>query len=280
MQQQTTKPLCWMSSTQSGLGDRLINTAYMLTLARKMGLALHMEWKGYDPPAGKVPEYRSQDILIENLSRHIQFPNDLVIVSDRHFPVTNNGMDCTIYGGFSINSCDFYERIGNKHFASLSEFQNLLALSAHDFKFIGVSEAIRKMIPNDTASIHIRRTDKVCPNPDVYMIHEDELNNLNKLTERWILNAGKEHQNFYICGDDSDEVVRYQDFIRRNGLSVIDPTVGQNIHDWERTYIDLAVMSASKTIFQSQKNSSFSRFAAMLCGAKMVNAYDGESVCI
>jgi hypothetical protein len=52
------------------------------------------------------------------------------------------------------------------------------------------------------------------------------------------------------------------------------------VEDWEKTYIDLAIMSASKTIFQSQRNSSFSRFAAMLSGAKMVNVYEGENVCI
>ena len=280
MQQQTTKPLCWMSSTQSGLGDRLINTAYMLTLARKMGLVLHMEWRGYDPPAGKVPEYRSQDILIENLWKHMKFPNDLAIVTDGRFPSIDNGIGCSIYGGFSINSCDFYQRIGNKYFASLSEFQGLLALSARDFKFIGVSELIRKNLPKSVASIHIRRTDKVCSNPDAHMTHVDELDNMNKLTENWILNTGKKHQIFYICGDDQTEVAKYQDFVRRNGLSVFGPTINQNIYDWERTYIDLAIMSASKTIFQSQRNSSFSRFAAMLSGGKMVNVYEGENVCI
>ena len=102
MQQQASNPLCWIASTQSGLGDRLINIAYMLTLSRKMGLALYLEWKGYDPPVGKVPEYRSQDILIENLWKHMKFPNDLTIVTDGRFPLINNGIGCSIYGGGSI----------------------------------------------------------------------------------------------------------------------------------------------------------------------------------
>lgn len=209
----------------------------------------------------------------------MKFPSDLVVVTNGQFPMINNEMGCTVYGGFSINSCDFYQRIGNKYFSSLSDFQDLLALSSRDFEFIGLSESIRKSLPKNTASIHIRRTDKVCLNPDAYMIHIDELTNLNNLTEKWILNAANEHRNFYVCGDDQTEVANYQDFIRRNGLSVFDPKVDQEIQDWEKTFIDMAVMSASKTIFQSQRNSSFSRFAAMISGAKMVNAYE-ESACI
>lgn len=209
---------------------------------------------------------------------HMELPKDIV-VGDQ-LVITPKSLVCSRYGDF-IDSCGFYNEMVRSHFNSFHEFRGLLSICVRDFVFVGSSKCALKQVPKKMASIHLRRTDKVREGKDIdkHMIGTHELDGLNKITKDWIVDAAKTHNHFYICGDDDAAVSEYKDFVVGNRLSLFDPTVG-DIDSWERTYIDLAVMSASKTIFQSQRNSSFSRFAAMLRGAKMINAYEGDKICI
>ena len=270
---------CWVNATESGLGDRLLNTFFALTVARKLDMSLCLEWKPYCKPTGDVPDYREKDILLENMRANIELPEDICILQNKRFP--ENGFICWEYYGHT-SSCEFFPKVGCRHFCSLDEFQWNLASAVRDVKFVGLAKQAQIDLPKDLVSVHIRRTDKVRDTPDVddYMISQDELLNLERLTESWIEDLLKSNKNFYICGDDQNTIARYEDIIKMKGGFLAKPAGIDSATDWEKTYIDLAVMSASSAILQSQKNSSFSRFAALVGDTKLINVYTGENTCI
>jgi hypothetical protein len=121
------------------------------------------------------------------------------------------------------------------------------------------------------ASLHIRRTDKVrSARADTTMITSDELNDLNQKTFDAIRYAAsvKKINRFYVCTDDVEASQPFVEEIKRLNCFVISPP---EIERWKTTYRDLAMMSKSQVIIQSQTTSVFSNMACLIGNTKLFN---------
>jgi len=261
----------WNQSIASGLGDRLINTIFVLTVCRKINSSLYFQWLDF---RGSIPidiKFREQDILLHNVLDKMKFPEDLNVFPENfnNFIEIKNELSWDNYT-FCIDSSEFFNIYGYQFFNSLKKFQKKVLNTAKDFKFKN-----KIKVPKNLVSIHIRRSDKVVSNhiqPDCFMIAEDELNRLNNLTIDWIHKLSKTYKTFYVCGEQDDSTEWFKQYIIDNGLFLFTPNL-ERIQRWECTYDDLQIMSQSKIILQSQKNSSFSRLASFIGDNKLINVF-------
>lgn len=270
----SSSPVIWNASTESGLGDRLLNVIFMLTVCRKINSPLYLEWKRYGLKSIDA-QFRAQDILLENILSKLTFPNDLHIVNPGKIP--SSGLICNKYGS-SVNTCEFYSGYANEFFKSLQEFQQNVLNVAKNIQFKNKINT-----PTNLVTIHIRRTDKVRPRDsglDGFMIACDELEELNNITINYIKDLSKTYKHYYIAGDDPKSTEWFKQHIIDQGLFLYTPPLTQQQEQWEQTYTDLQIMANSKVILQSQKNSSFSRLASYIGNNKLINVFYGESMCI
>jgi hypothetical protein len=265
----------WNQAIASGLGDRLINTIFVLTICRKLNSSLYFQWLPNMVPIPTDTKFREEDILLDNMLSKINFPQDLNILPIGGFAEITNELLCPEYQ-FCVDSCEFFNVYGYQFFNSLEEFQKEAVNTARDFKFKN-----KITVPENLVSIHIRRSDKVVPRDvgaDQFMIAEDELKTLNTLTIDWINKLSKTHKTFYICGEQDSSTEWFKQYINNNGLFLFTPDTEKS-GSWQRTYDDLQIMSNSKIILQSQRNSSFSRLASFIGGNKLINVFSGEDIC-
>lgn len=263
----------WNQSIASGLGDRLINTIFVLTICRKINSSLYFEWLENKVPIPSDTKFREQDILLHNMLNKIEFPKDLNILDIGKTIQVLNPLFCTDYR-FCSDSCSFFELYAHEFFYSLQDFQKEAINTAKTFKFKN-----KIKIPKNLVSIHIRRSDKVVQqNPDSFMIAENELKTLNELTIDWIHKLSNTHKIFYVCGEQYESIEWFKQLIVDKGLYLFSPDINQ-IGSWERTYDDLQIMSSSDIILQSQRNSSFSRLASFIGDNKLINVFSGENIC-
>lgn len=275
------KKIIWNNSTSSGLCDRLIDLHLMSTFSKFLNADLFLDWKECANPnefqMRTWPKVRYSDYKIENFLRYFHINNNINFVTNLNFNFQN---ECTIfphYLGGIYSPKTFYE----KYCATLctyKEFEKEFYNSVSQFK---PKQKLKDLINNTEdidISVHLRRTDKICENPDFGQIHSNELKKLENntikcfLTEKIKINKKPK---IFVCSDDDECRERFifdncQDceVVKYNNLQ----------HDYEKTYLDLYIMSISNTIIMSQKHSNFSIFSSMINEKKLIYFFEDNDI--
>lgn len=265
------KPILWKNSPESGIGDRLMTIMVVFTFCRKIKSPLYVHWR---PRIRQdiEPEFRDEDIILNNMLTMMKFPVDLNIIdTNSEYPVNINIINECLF--FQQDYCGFYLGYSDDIFSSCEEFRKEAHLVAKDFKFIE-----KRKVPKDLISIHIRRTDKVRDRGssfDTHMVAYDELEKLDKLTFDWIDKLSETYKTFYVAGDDLGYISKYKKYIDSKGLNVYNPKTTDGC---KKTYQDLQIMSRSSIILQSQRYSSFSVLASLIGSNRLINVYSEENL--
>jgi hypothetical protein len=121
-------------------------------------------------------------------------------------------------------------------------------------------------LPKPDLAVHLRRQDKVRTNPDLVSINYNDLEELNKITMETVEKLAS-NKILYIASDDELEKYKYQNKFN----SIIDTN---EYISYERTYVDLYMMSISNYIILSQRHSNFSLLASLMNRSKLIYFYE------
>jgi hypothetical protein len=271
----------------SGLGDRLIDI-YLLSV---IGYSLPdvdkvlIPWHTFQKQHAhfSVPEYRFIDIQLPNVLSHMSLPHNITPIDTETTTeyTSENPVESVSY--VTNGSARWvYDLISDRdlrrfHKENLPDvpYETVVASSNRTLSEFSFTDKTMSLIGDlatePYASLHIRRTDKVrSARADTTMITSDELNDLNQKTFDAIRYAAsvKKINRFYVCTDDVEASQPFVEEIKRLNCFVLSPP---EIERWKTTYRDLAMMSKSQVIIQSQTTSVFSNMACLIGNTKLFN---------
>lgn len=267
--------LLWSRPTRSGLCDRLMDLILVSSLAKINNQSLYLKWyQGDDLSFSNYqketwPICRWTDYLLENIQNYFSLPENVNFINPNTKLEKPLIFDNYLGGVHSPKTfyqlCDMnidYEQFYNVYRDTIEQFkpkQKLLNL-------VDPTEQI-------DLAVHLRRTDKVNFNPNGVEIHNSELKKLNDITLRCIveeIEKTKKQKKVLICSDDDKAKMDLQSRIQDKCIVVDSPKVN---YEFEKTYVDLIMLSQSKKIIMSQKHSNFSIFASLMHEAELVYFY-------
>lgn len=263
----------WTKSTNSGIGDRMIDLCLMAAYAKVCGGSLYLKWNvlsdGHiqtwvsDNKLNQWKDIRYVDYLYDNIKNYFTFPNNVMVNQEptKEYTIFNH------YLGGIYSPKKFYN-----HFVRTVDYDTFLKYFFEVTSEIQPKERLKSIVGNTTPtlSVHLRRQDKIRENTTNGDIHINELTELNRLTQN-VFNKIYKGGTVYISSDDEIEKNKFKDNFK--SISVDDYTIH---HEFEKTYVDLYMLSKSKTIILSQKHSNFSLFASLLNKSDFVYLYDSN----
>lgn len=278
----------------SGLGDRLIDL-YLLSCigySRPEVGKIIIPWRAFNKDSAhhSVPEYRFEDILLSNVLKHMMFPRNTIVVdtekqhsvhSDLPLNRANYITNGTARWIFDINQDKDLRRFHREVLSDIP-YETVVEASKRSLsEFVFTNETmslISHLMQEPYGSLHIRRTDKVRERrADDLMIDFSELHLLNQKTYDAIEFAVGELgiSRFYVCSDDDSAAKPFTDRLLEMGCSIIP---APNTQKWKTTYCDLALMSKSQIIIQSQKASVFSNVASLIGSVRLFNVFNSSFI--
>ena len=266
--------ILWTNSTNSGLGDRLIDIFLMSAYAKSLNSELYFDWRTFDGihewelnnSERKVwEEIRYVDYLYENFSNYFTLPSNVHINED--------SVDCSVYVEFYLGGVYSPHSFHRKFLIdniSIEDFLRHFYDSLDEFRpTIKLLDIVGDKVKVDIA-VHLRRQDKVRLDSCPVTLREDQISDLNIKTMDILNSLLSESNNIlYISSDDESEKEIYKN--KYNGCSVDNFKISEI---YEKTYVDIYMMSMCDTIILSQKHSSFSLFASLLKRSKFIYFYE------
>jgi len=277
--------IIWLNSTLSGLCDRFIDLFLMVAMAKIMKAELTVLWKINSnftehqlKTWGKV---RFEDYKHEIFLQYFEMPSNLKLVSEKDLE-NLSPQDYVIFNdyiGGVLTPQEFYSRY-LRDLCSMHEFESAYRQSLSEFK--PKQKLLDLLSFNDEidVAIHLRRGDKVNNNPNVVEIANDELENLDRMTMSCVdkLLSDVKNPSIFICSDDPSSIESYRARYSQKDCRII--SVGPNVTDIEKTYVDLFLMTQSKAIVMSQKHSNFSLFASQVKSRKLLYFYRDNNMIV
>jgi len=277
--------IIWLNSTLSGLCDRFIDLFLMVAMAKIMKSDLTVLWKinssFTEHQLRTWGKARFEDYKHEIFLQYFEMPSNLKLVSEKDLE-NLSPQDYVIFNdyiGGVLTPQEFYSRY-LRDLCSMHEFESAYRQSLSEFK--PKQKLLDLLSFNDEidVAIHLRRGDKVNNNPNVVEIANDELENLDRMTMSCVdkLLSDVKNPSIFICSDDSSSIESYRARYSQKDCRLI--SVGPNVTDIEKTYVDLFLMTQSKAIVMSQKHSNFSLFASQVKSRKLVYFYRDNSMIV
>jgi len=261
----------WTHPTGSGLCDRLLDIMLMSAFGKTLNADIYLDWI-LGAQGNNIRWYRESgderswdkirylDYKYENFSQYIILPSNIKINQTAHYDRTFDSYVGGVYSPYA-----FYN-LFVKH-CSLEDYLEAFKQTMNEFRF---SEKLLNMVshlPKPDISVHLRRADKIRTNPDCGSIALGELSELNELTMS-TLNKLNVNSNIFFASDEDMERFNYES--KYNSIKEVYKNITE---DYEKTYIDLYLLSESKYIILSQKHSNFSILASLIKGNKLIYFY-------
>lgn len=261
----------WTNSTNSGIGDRMIDLCLMSTYAKIYGGDLYLNWnvlrRGHKQTwlsnnrLNQWKDIRYVDYLYDNIKNYYTLPNNVIVNGT---PISGyTKFDDYLGGVFSPRK--FYDKYVNSvdYGTFIQTFFKITSEIQPTEKLISIVGDVTPIL-----SVHLRRQDKIREDTTNGDIHISELDNLNRLTHE-TFNDLYDNGIVYISSDDELEKDVFKN--KYQAMSVEDFKLE---YEYEKTYVDLYMLSKSKTILLSQRHSNFSLFASLLNKSNFIYLYD------
>ncbi|MHA2087958.1 MAG: hypothetical protein ACW972_06765, partial [Promethearchaeota archaeon] len=216
------------------------------------------------------PKARWHDYLKINLCSYFNLPKNINFLNNPNFDREPGIKLFNDYlGGIYSESsfCDKY-KLDKKLFNDL--YQKTLSEFTPKKKLLDLISDNTKI----DLAVHLRRTDKINSSPNHVEIHNQELKNLDDMTLQSVfneINNSKRNLNIYVCSDCEKSKNSFIEKISSKCTIIKTPKVN---FEFEKTYVDLYLLSISGKIIMSQKHSNFSCFASSLNNAELVYFYE------
>ena len=277
--------IIWLNSTLSGLCDRFIDLFLMVAMAKIMKAELTVLWKinsnFTEHQLRTWEKARFEDYKHELFLQYFEMPNNLKLVGKKDLEHLSH-QDYVIFNdylGGIFTPQEFYSRY-LQSFCSSHEFEIAYRQALDEFK--PTQKLLDLVSFNDEIdiAIHLRRGDKVNNNPNVVEIANNELANLDRMTASCVdkLLSDVKNPSIFICSDDPSSIESYRERYSQKDCRLI--SIGPNVTDVEKTYVDLFLLTQSKAIVMSQKHSNFSLFASQVKSRKLVYFYQDNNMII
>jgi hypothetical protein len=272
--------------TINGIGDKLINV---------IGAAVYCFYKNYD-----LKVILNEQCLYYYFGSHNFY--DLLLFNFNNIHVYNQTNDIApiyleISNAFQFHNPDtivsitpysIYQKLKNEGFnVNFEEVSDMFIKIA---KNIQPSEYISSYIPagiENSYGIHLRKTDKIKPNPDIrHEMSPDEnsilIDKLINTIENMIENDGNNgNLSFFITSEDNQHKQEFTDLInniaknKNKKITILNiaeniPEHIKSIHNFT-SILDLFCLSKCKTIIQGVKYSAFSVVASLIGNEKIIN---------
>lgn len=265
------KKILWTQPSGSGLCDRLLDLMLMSAYAKVFDFDLHLEWiegASKDLNNWKKTEYeiatweqvRYKDFRYEIFSQYFTLPDNIKI--------NDLGYSFDIYFNKYLGGVYSPINFHNNFLKDTISYEDFLIIFKQTLKQFNPKEKLLDLVkdlPKPDVSLHLRRGDKIRVDIDSGSISIQELDNLNNLTLH-IANKLISNDTFvYIASDDKEEKRYYETIF--NSIKY-----GECL-EYEKTYIDMYMLSVSKWIILSQKHSNFSLFNSLINEAKLIYLY-------
>jgi len=274
--------IIWNNSTLSGLGDRLNDILILSTFAKIKNKKLKLIWRTQDfnpncEFAIKRPSFRKKDYLLENLTKYIKLPKNIIIYKEGT-NIESNDQDelFTNYIGGVHSPITFFDTYNDKSIFKIEDFINIYYSQANNIKFL-IDIDLNKY--NKIISIHLRRTDKLhVKEADTHGVSIDKIHILDDLTFNLIekfINDG--YKNFYFAGDDINYIKQYIEKYNER-INILNYKLRDDSEEIKNTYLDLYIMANSEYIILSQRHSSFSLLASMINKAKLIYLFNDDII--
>lgn len=270
--------IIWANSSLSGLCDRFVDLFLMAALARTLKSDLVVLWKinrNFTDRQLKVwDKARFEDYKYENFSQYFNLPDCVKIIAEEDFSnydLTDHVIFPDYLGGIYTSS-SFYQRYMSK----ICDFETFDATHKQVLREFTPKQKLLDLIgeiPELDLAIHLRRGDKVNESPNNVEISKDSLCDLDDMTRAYVDKeiSYLDKPNLFICSDEEKFLSEYE--LRYSDLGCNIFKLSRECTRVERTYVDLFLLSRSKTIVMSQKHSNFSLFASQINGASLVYFY-------
>jgi len=269
--------ILWTSSPNSGLGDRLIDISIMSTYAKVLNANLYFDWKVFtngglhewdfnENEKRKWEDIRFVDYLYENFSKYFILPKNVYV----NQPIDNFIIFDQILGGVcsphNFHQKYLYDKI------SIDNFITAFNETLREFK---PTELLLSLVgdikPN--IALHLRRQDKVRIDSCSVTLRPEQINDLNEKTNNILNDLLIDNKSLYIA---SDDIIEKDKYLKKYGGYNVDNFNFKELY--EKTYIDIYMMSRCETIILSQKHSSFSLFASLLGGSNLIYFYEDGNI--
>jgi hypothetical protein len=272
--------LLWSNSTLSGLCDRLMDLILMSSLARIIDKDLYLKWRQIDEFG--LSDYQKEtwagcrwtDYLIENVQNYFELPENINFInSNTEF---QNGLVIDKYLGGIYSPKTFYQLLNLN--IDYEQFYNVYRDTIGQFKPRQKLLNLVDLTEQIDLAVHLRRTDKVNLSPNGVEIHNDDLQKLNDITLKCIMEEmekTKDKKKVFICSDDDKAKLNLQSKIQDKCIIVDSPKVN---YEFEKTYVDLFMLSQSKKIIMSQKHSNFSIFSSLIRETELIYFYKDNNL--
>lgn len=270
--------IVWANSSLSGLCDRFVDLFLMAAMARVLNSELIVPWKinrNFTDRQLKVwDKARFEDYKYENFSQYFELPAGVTVLTEENFSNYDlrDHVYFTDYLGGIFTSSSFHQRYMSK----ICDFETFDAAHKRVLSEFAPKRKLLDIVgdlPEIDLAIHLRRGDKVNESPNSVEISNDSLQDLDEMTKECAdkMISSKESPSIFICSDEEKFLSEYEKKYSSMGCRLIKP-VGDYTRV-ERTYVDIFLLSRSKTIIMSQKHSNFSLFSSQLNGSRLVYFY-------
>jgi hypothetical protein len=278
------------NSNLSGIGDRLFDLILVYTYAKYLNYNnIYLTWRidQYDMIGTKSKysiirkiktPFREKDYLLDNLLNYLILPNDIIFLNKDELQNLNNNNNFIFneYMGVKYSVYTFLEKfLPNIDINEKNNFENMYFQNFQKIQFKNIPENIIETFKNnEIVTIHLRRGDKVDDDQQVNGITNNELINLNMITEQFI-NKCISLNYINICFvSDKENVKNYFIEIFKKKCNII-VFKGDDI---SQTYYDIYCLTKSKINFLSQNFSVFSILSSMIGNINLYYVYNNGKI--
>jgi hypothetical protein len=253
---------------KSGFGDRMIDLFVFSVYSKLIREDVHIHWvpfQGFD--VKDIPQWRYIDTIRSNFLSFFKLPSSIVLQDN---PIVTSNTFGKYLGGLTSPYAFYEEHLGGR--VSIDLFNTIVEDTKAEFGFNVPTFKYHEPY----IVLHLRRTDKlrgVCET-QINRNPEDTIENLDKKTKERILEAkAKGYKNFFIASDSKETKEEYTNFLKSEGLCVIQP---ENIYNLIESYYDTWVMKSSNLIMVSTKYSTYSLSCALIYNIPLLNVLTEE----
>jgi hypothetical protein len=263
--------ILWNNSTKSGLCDRLLDITLMSAFGKYNNSDIYMKWKPFN--SGKklsweyskdevrdLPNVRYDDCKYENFIKYFTLPNNIKV---NEMP-EGKYLTYSDYIGGIYSPLSFSKKMNLNY----EKFKYFFLDSLSEIKATDMTIKISDKLKTPYLSVHLRRGDKIRNDDDRWSIRNNQLDDLNLKTFK-VMDYFPYHDK-HISTDDENEKNKYIE-----KYDIIEVPFFEN--EYEKTYIDLYLLSKSKYIIMSQVHSNFSLFGAMIGNSTLIEMFKDEN---
>ena len=274
-----TKKIFWSNSTLSGLCDRFMDLFLMAAYAKVQNKDLLLDWKNQsgfsDFQLQTWSKDRFEDYKKENFLQYFNLPNNIIFVDENNFDNVDSRFEEYLGGIYSSKT--FFEEYC-KSICSYDEFLKVYKKCLEEFT---PKQKLLDIVKNEDfidVSVHLRRGDKVNSSPNFVEINTSDLSNLDFLTEQSfeeLLAQTNKQMKVFVCSDNTESKTQFINKYRDKCIFVDHQPINAT---YERTYIDLYLLTRSKNIIMSQKHTNFSIFASLINNSNLIYFFEDNEM--